>query len=98
MERAFAVLVQVMGDDGQPIVEARGVEPRLTEARRDLVNRIDEEMVIWGRTYRRTYGTKAALMPLVADDEEPEDTDPYAHADEDDWDHTDAPTNAEAVD
>ena len=97
VERAFADLVNVAGDDGQPLVEASGVEQRLTEAWRDMIRRIDEEMVVWGRTYRRVYGTKAASMPFVTDDEEPDDTDPYPDAGDDNWDHPNSSSGAEAV-
>ncbi len=49
LEHGFAGLTTVAGDDGQPIVEARGVEPRLSDPWRQVLRRIDEEMVVWAR-------------------------------------------------
>ncbi|MDX8457856.1 hypothetical protein [Mesorhizobium humile] len=83
VDQAFADLTKVLGDDSQPLVEARGVEPRLTEAWRDLLRRIDEEMVIWARTFRRAYGTKASPLVDRDEDEEVEDSDPYADVGDD---------------
>jgi hypothetical protein len=46
VDHSFAALTKVVGDDGQSLVEMRGVEPRLTDAWRELLRRVDEEMVI----------------------------------------------------
>jgi len=83
VDHAFAGLTAVEGDDGQPLVDSQGVEPRLTDSWRELVGRLDEEMVVWARTFRKAYGTKRAL-PITGeiDDDEQEDVDPYADADE----------------
>jgi hypothetical protein len=89
LDHTFTALTNVVGDDGQSLVEGRGVEPRLTDAWRDLLRRVDEEMVIWARTFRRTYGTKIGLpVERQEDEEEVNDVDPYAdNGDEvtDDW-------------
>ena len=101
MERAFADLIAVEGEDGQPIMEARGVEPRLTDSWRGIVSRIDEEMVVWSRTYRRVYGTKSALTMDGTDDGEAEDIDPYADMEEDngddDWTRADVSSDSQAA-
>ncbi|MBB3999757.1 hypothetical protein [Aureimonas pseudogalii] len=47
-EETFGDLTSVIGDDGQPIVDVQGVEPRHTENWRKLIGRLDEEMVVWG--------------------------------------------------
>lgn len=83
VEQAFDGLSAVEGDDGQPLVESQGVEPRLTDSWRELLSKLDEEMVVWARTFRKAYGTKLAVPANGdADDEEAEDIDPYADADE----------------
>lgn len=85
VDQAFNDLTGVEGDDGQPLVESQGVEPRLTDAWRELLGKLDEEMVVWARTFRKAYGTKPA-SPSNGDfdEDEPEDADPYAEADADD--------------
>lgn len=86
VDAAFTGLTKVVGDDSQPIVEARGVEPRLTDSWRELLSRIDEEMVVWARTFRKTHGTKSVAAAAHRDDDDVEDTDPYADVgEEDDW-------------
>lgn len=81
LERKFVALGKVRGDDDQPIVDSRGVELRLAEPWRDLLGRIDEEVVIWSRAYRKTYGAVPTPSDFVREEEEEED--PYADLDED---------------
>ncbi len=79
VDHAFSSLIAVDGDDGQPLVESQGVEPRLTDSWRESLSRLDEEMVVWARTFRKAYGTKAAApVNGNSDEDEPEDVDPYA--------------------
>jgi hypothetical protein len=79
LDHNFAALTKVVGDDGQSLVEMRGVEPRLTDAWRDLLRRVDEEMVVWARTFKRAYGAKIGLpVERREDEEEMGDDDPYA--------------------
>ncbi len=84
VEETFGDLTSVIGDDGQPIVDVQGVEPRHTENWRKLIGRLDEEMVVWGRTFRKAYGTKVQAPTLTNDDDEDDqdDVDFYADADE----------------
>ena len=81
MESAFSALCAVTGDDTSPLVENRGVEPRLTEEWRKVLRRIDEEMVIWARAYRKTFGTRS--NPVMHDFDEDGEVDEPAV--EDDW-------------
>jgi hypothetical protein len=83
VEQEFTRLATVLGDDSQALVDVRGVEPRLTDSWRELLRRVDEEMVVWARIHRRAYGTKAVAIPNLGDDEDAEDQDPYAGLDED---------------
>jgi hypothetical protein len=87
LDQSFETLTKVVGNDGQPIVDSRGVEVRLTESWRDLLRRVDEEVVIWARAYRKMYGTKAVVSDGDIGDDESEDFDPYADVDHDPrWD------------
>lgn len=83
VDQTFSTLISVTGDDGQPVVEAQGVEPRLTDSWRELLSKLDEEMVVWARTFRKAYGTKTNTSPAaIDDDDDKEDADPYADVDE----------------
>ena len=74
VERAFDELGAELGDDGRPIVDSHGVDPRSCKAWRELLGRIDEELVIWGRTFKRSFGAAATPAPRdEADSDEPFD-------------------------
>jgi hypothetical protein len=60
VERTFDDIGRVYGDDGRPVVDTRGVDPRACAAWRDLFRRIDEELVIWGRTFKRTFASSSS--------------------------------------
>jgi len=89
LQNVSTTLSKVVGDDGQPLVDTRGVEPRLTDSWRESLRRLDEELVIWASTFRRVYGTKVGSSIEREDDDKGEEVDPYAQSDngaEDDWD------------
>ncbi len=82
--QCFDALSNVVGDDGQPIVDARGVDIRLTDPWREILRRVDEETVIWARSFRKTHGTKADAPDLRFDDEDSDrDLDPYSDVEDD---------------
>lgn len=84
LHQCFDAVSKVTGDDGQPLVDSRGVDFRLTDKWRDILRESDEHMVIWARSYRKMYGTQAsASEPRFADEESDEERDPYAHIDDD---------------
>lgn len=98
LDQAFEGLSKVVGDDGQKLVDARGVEPRLVDPWRDSLKRIDEGMLVWSFTFRRTYGAKSSSPPERAHAEEADEVDPYTGNDsevEEDWDRSDAAAAAE---
>jgi hypothetical protein len=98
LDYAFSGLTKVVGDDGQPLVDARGVEARLTDPWRESLKSIDEEMVVWSRTFRKVYGTKAAPAPGPDYGEEVDDADPYAGNGaevEETWDHSETEAAAD---
>lgn len=79
LERCFGALMKVRGTDDMPIVDSRGVETRLTDAWRELLSNVDEEIVVWARAYRKTYGSNSRINTIVDADA---DRDPYENADE----------------
>ena len=74
---AFDALLAIRGNDDMAIVEVRGAEPDLVIRWRDELKRMDEEMIIWARTYRQKYGTRPIRNGHAADDEAAADIDPY---------------------
>lgn len=100
LEEAFEGLVEVVGDDGRPLVEARGVDHRLVKRWRDLLSRIDEEVLVWGRTFRKAYGAAGAIARHDEDDQ-PDDADPYSGGDGEDveegWDRSETVTEGETA-
>lgn len=82
LDQCFERLSKVAGDDGQPIVDSRGVDFRLTESWREILRRVDEETVIWARSFRKMYGKIDVANALIDVEENDEDLDPYAEDDE----------------
>ena len=77
LSEAFDALLAIRGDDDRPIADVRGVDPELVSRWRDELKRMDEEMIIWVRTYRQTYGTKPVRSGNAVHDEVAADIDPY---------------------
>jgi hypothetical protein len=73
LEETFTAISAVAGDDGRPLVEARGVDSRECSAWRDVLGKIDEELIIWARTFKRVFGT--APEPSAQDFGEEDETD-----------------------
>lgn len=84
--QSFVAIEEVTGDDGRPLVDARGIDPRTCAAWRDVLRKIDEELVVWGRTFRRAFGTESTSPHLSSDDGELVDADPFEQEGEDTWD------------
>jgi len=57
LERMFRGVQGVVGDDGYPLVEAKGVPEHDAEAWRGICREIGEELLIWYRTFRRLKGS-----------------------------------------
>jgi hypothetical protein len=73
VEQTFVELTKVTGNDGRALVEARGVDPRDCTAWRDVLRTVDEELVVWSRTFRRVYG--AEIPPAHEDTDDSDDGD-----------------------
>jgi hypothetical protein len=71
----FANIRDVVGDDGRPLVETRGVDPRLCSAWRDVLRKTDDELVVWVSTFKRVFGTTTATDRDVEDDQNSEEVD-----------------------
>jgi len=56
-----------------------------------LLGRIDEEMVVWARAFRKAHGTKVSPPAGREGNDEAEDTDPYAETTEETEDNWDRP-------
>jgi hypothetical protein len=84
LSRCFDALAAVAGDDGQPLVDKRGVEVRLTEPWRDRLREVDEEMLLWSRAFRRRHGeTRSIVVGRAGEDDEPADIEAEWEADDD---------------
>jgi hypothetical protein len=73
VDNASRAVAKVLGDDGLPIVDARGVEQRLTEAWADILRQVSEEIVIWKMAYKKKHGVQPSVSALN-DEEEGEST------------------------
>ena len=71
------------GDDGTPIAESRGVDHQLADRWRAELKRMDEEIFVWARTYRRAYSTVTNQNGATEQDDTPSDPDPYEDLDDD---------------
>jgi hypothetical protein len=81
LEQSFVAIEEVTGDDGRPLVDARGVDPRTCTAWRDVLRKIDEELVVWGRTFRRAFGTDSTPAHLSDEVGDRTDDDPFREDD-----------------
>lgn len=87
---AFDAVNAVLGDDGQPLVDAIGVDPKNCEAWREDLRAVDEDLIVWARTFRRKYGAASTRQPSAASvsedvewDQDENDVDPYQETTDD---------------
>jgi hypothetical protein len=85
---AFEALAAVAGDDGRPLVEGVGLDRKLAENWREQLKHIDEELLMWGRTFQRHYrGTaQSAERSVDADEGSADDQEVDVYADAENWD------------
>ena len=87
LSAAFQAASSVLGDDGRPMVDTSGVDRKQCYVWREQLGQIDEELVVWGRTFQRMY---AASAPVERDfyHTDNEQTEPEAdvYADAEEWD------------
>ncbi|MEY9604086.1 hypothetical protein AB7M74_010696 [Bradyrhizobium japonicum] len=80
LEKAFVDVAAVVGDDGRPLVETRGADPRSCSAWREQLDKIDEELIVWSRTFKRVYGSSAVVSGPTRDGD---DAGSFEEADDD---------------
>jgi hypothetical protein len=89
LQTAFDAIGRVVGDDGRPLVDARGADPRDCEEWRKRLRDIDDELIVWSRTFKKAYGSRPepSVSEIEADDDdfeseesEDEDYDVVDHA------------------
>ena len=59
MDAVAAAFGKVVSDDGLPLVDSTGVDGRDCRAWRDQIREMEEEFVVWSRTFRRVNGVGA---------------------------------------
>lgn len=62
LQARFEALARVVGIDGRPLVDARGVDQRTCAAWRDILSTVQDELVVWSRTYKRAHGISVTGM------------------------------------
>jgi len=85
---AFDALASVVGDDGRPLVEAAGLDGKLAEIWRSQLKHVDEELLLWGRTFQRRYRAtaQAAEQPVHAEENSIDDQEADVYANAENWD------------
>lgn len=72
LEQSFTAIGEAIGDDGRSLVETRGADPRSCSAWREVLRKIEEELIVWGSTFKRVFGT--TVEPSFKEFEDGEDT------------------------
>jgi hypothetical protein len=61
LNASFESVREVLGDDGRQLGETRGVDPNSCAAWRDILRHIDENLIVWGSTFKRVFGTTTTM-------------------------------------
>ena len=91
LEQTFTAIGEVLGADGRSLIDTRGADRQLCSEWRHILNKIDDELNMWGRTFRRVFGTTPEPLSQDRDNREEsidasEAEDAY-NASYTDWDH-----------
>jgi hypothetical protein len=91
---AHGAVIAVRGADGRSVAEADGVDPQLCAAWRETLNRINDDLIVWGRKFQQRYGIAAqqvqaenGLDDSLEDQDQSDDADEYESS-PDEWDNT----------
>jgi hypothetical protein len=96
LERAFLEVGDVIGDDGRPLVASRGVDHRSCSAWREILRKIEDELLVWGRTFQRAYGTDAPYFAAEEDADGRDSDEQDLNLDAgDDWDQPEGESSAD---
>ena len=82
LHEAFQQVGTVAGDDARPLVESRGVDARVCLAWREVLGKIDEELIVWGRTFQRAFGSNARTPSQQEGEEASAERDQFDTADD----------------
>jgi hypothetical protein len=81
LQDAFAAIGAVIGDDGRPVVETQGADSTACGVWRDALRKIDEDLIVWSRTFMRTHGIAQQVASGARDcrgeDDSPERDDDF---------------------
>ncbi|MEE7492282.1 hypothetical protein MOTC310_18095 [Methylobacterium oryzae] len=82
LKTAFDDLGAVLGDDGRPLVDVKGVDQRACAAWREILSTVQDELVLWSRTHKRAHAVaKGQHRDPAPSHDEVEDADPTAEWD-----------------
>jgi hypothetical protein len=85
LDQAYTGIAGVLGNDGRPLVEDRGVDTQLCTTWRDALAGINDDLGYWSRRFKQANGIKADASRPKQTDEPVEDVE----ADED-WEESEA--------
>jgi hypothetical protein len=85
LDLAYTAIGQVLGNDGRPLVEDRGVDTQLCSAWREALTGISDDLGYWSRRFKQANGLKTDAARNKPTDEPEEDVD----ADEE-WEESEA--------
>lgn len=68
VNQSLTAIRDVTGDDGRSLVDSRGVDPRSCSTWREVLRGIDEDLIVWGSTFRRVFGTTVEPSSREFDD------------------------------
>lgn len=57
LNNAYTAIGKVVGDDGRFLVDSQGVDVKLSNAWRQMLTQISDDLNFWGRTFSKTVGT-----------------------------------------
>ncbi len=99
LTQSFSAIKDVTGDDGRSLVDTRGVDPRSCSTWREVLRNMDEDLIVWGSTFRRVFGTTSELSDRDRENEtttalETLDEEPDYHI----WEERDGDLNSTTAD
>lgn len=74
LQASFIAISEVVGDDGRAVVDVQGVQPRLCSEWREILRKIDDELVGWRNTFKRMFGAGAESSYEVTSGPEADDS------------------------
>ena len=74
LNQSVGAIRDVTGDDGRSLVDSRGVDPRSCLTWREVLRKIDEDLIVWGSTFRRVFGTSVEPAARDLDDDDAGDS------------------------